>query len=104
MKITGTPTNYGFETEGKWLDPSKTPTEGMLGTMSVGSDSYGILVTHVYTPRKIAIACINEDGTVWDSAIYTKRRNGQWQKQGESNRYTGHISFGRAIWYRDPSF
>ena len=106
---------------------------GMLGTRSVGSDSYACLVVAKPTPKSILVITLydfeqmkaahpenfitNEDGIeILNDVAYIKENQSRgtiysWRdkrkayyEKGDSSHYTGGLRIGRAVSYLDPSF
>ncbi len=100
------------------------PKVGMVGTMYVGSDRYPIVVTRVFSPKKISICHMTDEdwkeyetynesnlpdvidvsGYHNDNIIYTYRKNKRWMPQGFGQWETCSIHLGKANLYLDPSF
>jgi len=76
------------------------PKVGMPATFSIGSDSYGYVVTEVITPRKIMARSIG--GMIPET--WTLRRNGEWVRKGDPMRGSGGLTLGYAYDHLDPSF
>lgn len=100
---------------------------GLTGTMYVGSDSYAVVVTKVFTDKKCEVAetlnldlskVYSEDGLdVVDKdtlisiqegndekTIYTLRKNGRWMPQGKEMYGPCSVKFGYAEKFLDPDF
>ena len=106
---------------------------GMLGTKSVGSDSYACLVVSKPTPKSIYVIILydfeqikaahpekfitNEDGIEClndpeyleqnqsRGTIYSWRdKRKAYYAKGDSSHYTGGLRIGRAVSYLDPCF
>lgn len=106
---------------------STNPRVGMVATMFVGSDRYPMVVTKVYTPKKISVChMIDEDWKKYEkyetssdaneeiiidtskymekNITYTYRKNHRWMPAGSGMWETCSIHLGKADYYMDPSF
>lgn len=106
------------------------PQPGMLGTESVGSDSYSVVCVSVDSPKRVTVIRlwgldenviednpdidIDDEGVRWmDKKNWKKyspskeekwslRKNGRWYQMNSS--HSSNIHWGIANPYRDPSF
>lgn len=100
-----------------------TPFPGLAATMFCGSDRYAMVVTKVYTPKKIEVSHVyseNEFVThnngiqtmpeetlqkyIDNGITYTYRKNKRWMPAGSGLWETCSVHLGNAEEYRDPSF
>jgi len=101
------------------------PKVGMAATLFVGSDCYPMVITKVYTPKKVEVVHLDHDFEKYiiktdegeyirpelayaythiSGEIFTMRKNKRWVQKGVGLHGCGSIGIGHAEYYLDPSF